>query len=172
MTQEQTRPAVGKQRGKKQYIVAAVVVVLLLAAVGASSYYSEEIQLYLSLGGWNKGAARHVTQQFIAAMQAGKIQDAVALVDPGSYKPYDEGGKQAGLERAEEGRGRYYVPFDHMIPPGKVEFRAIQLTSLDRGGFEVPVRFADGTEGWFVVSRVGKEYRITGVPTIPGRFHY
>ena len=46
------------------------------------------------------------------------------------------------------------------------------LTAVDRGGFVVPVQFADGTKGWFVVSRVASAYRITSLPMVPGRFHY
>ena len=163
-----------RRRGTRQYVVLAFVIVLLLAAASALSYYSEEIHLYLALGGWNRGAATRVTEQFIHRLQSGRLPDALALVDSASYQPYSEGGSAVGLEHVDTttGRGRYRVRFNELIPPGHVEVRPAQLTTADQGGFVVPVRFADGTEGWFVIGRVRGGYRIVGIPTVPGRFHY
>lgn len=174
MAQPEARLPVFRRRGTRQYLALACAVVLVLAAAGAIAYYGDEIHLYLSLGGWNRGAATRLTQQFIARLQSGKPQAALALVDPGSYQPYREGGKVVGLEHVDNttGRGRYRVRFDELIPPGRVEVRPVQLTMADQGGFVVPVRFADRTEGWFVVGRDPHGYRITGIPTVPGRFHY
>jgi hypothetical protein len=172
MTQ-QTGLQAGKQRRAKQYVVLALVIVCLLAAAGAVSYYGEEINLYLSLGGWNAGTATRVTDQFVRHLQSGQIREALALVDSKSYQPYKQDGKMVGLEHNDEsGRGRYHVSFKEMIPPGRVELGKVQLTSSDRGGFIVPVRFADRTEGWFVVGRTPDGYRIVSIPTVAGRFHY
>jgi hypothetical protein len=174
MTQEQARiPPVGRRRSAKQYVAVVMVLVAVLAAAGAISYYGEEIGLFMSLGGWNRGVATEITQQFIDHLQAGKIPEAVALVDPNSYKPYEQGGKQVGLEHDDvSGRGRYNLLFDELIPPGKVELGSVTMTASDGGGFIVPARFADGTEGWFVVGKVGDRYLITSLPMVPGRFHY
>ncbi len=162
-----------RRRGTRQYVVLAFVIVLVLAAASALSYYSDEIHLYLTLGGWNAGVARRTTQQFIHRVQTGRFQDALALVDRGSFQPISEGGKVVGLEHIDvSGMGRYRVLFSELIPPGRVEVRAVQLTAVDRGGFVVPVRFADRTEGGFVVGRAHGGYRIVSIPTIPGRFHY
>lgn len=174
MAQSEARLPVPRRRRARQYLALAGVILCVLAAAGAVAYYSDEIHLYLSLGGWNRGAASRLTEQFVHRLQAGQIQRALALVDPGSYQPYTEGGKPVGLEHVDNttGRGRYRVRFDELIPAGHVAVRSAQLTTADQGGFVVPVRFADGTEGWFVVGRVRDGYRIVGIPTVPGRFHY
>jgi len=173
MTQQQTGLQAGKRRGAKQYVVLALVVACVLAAAGAVSYYGEEINLYLSLGGWNAGTATRVTDQFVHHLQAGQLQAALPLVDSNSYELYKENGKAVGLEHKDEsGRGRYYVLFKEMIPPGRVQLGKVQLTSSDGGGFIVPIRFADRTEGWFVVGRTPEGYRIVSIPTVAGRFHY
>ena len=72
---------VAKRHGTKQYVVLALVVALVLTVAAAVSYYSEEIHLYLRLGGWNSGTAARTTQQFIQHLQAGRAQQALALVD-------------------------------------------------------------------------------------------
>lgn len=174
MEQPAARLPVSRRRRTRQYFALAGAIALVLAAVGALAYYGDEIHLYLSLGGWNTVAATGITRQFIDRLQSGKLQQALALVDPGSYQPYREGGKLVGLEHVDNttGRGRYRVRFDELVPPGPVQLRPPQLTTSDQGGFVVPVRFADRTEGWFVVGRVRDGYRITGIPTVPGRFHY
>jgi hypothetical protein len=173
MTQEQIHPAARGRRGAKSYLVLAVVILAILAAAGALSYYGDELRLFLSLGGWNRGAATRVTEQFIDHLQAGRRKEAVALVSPEAYKTYAEGGKEVGMEHiSASGRGRYFLPFDTLIPPGKATLGSVEMTSADGGGFIVPVTFADKTEGWFVVGRAGEEYRITSLPTVPGRFHY
>jgi len=154
-------------------IVLTLIVVVVLAVAAAVSFYSDEIHLYLSLGGWNSGTATRITQQFVQRLQAGRQQDALALIDPASYKTYTEAGKIVGLEHEDvSGRGRYRIRFDELVPPGQVNVGSPTLTAVDRGGFVVPVRFADRTEGWFVVSRFGRDYRITSLPMVPGRFHY
>jgi hypothetical protein len=171
---QQASAQVGKRRGTRQYIALACVIVLLLAAAGALSFYSDEIHLYVSLGGWNRGAATRLTRQFIHDLQAGQTDAALALVDPESYQPYKEDSKVVGLEHVDvSGRGRYRVRFDELVPAGRMELKPVQLTASDRGGgFVVPVRYPDGAEGWFVVGRTGAGYRIVSVPTVPGRFHY
>lgn len=173
MTHEQARLSVSRRRGTKQYLVLACVVVILLAAASAVSFYSDEIHLYFALGGWNAGVASRTTEQFIQRVQAGKLPAALALIDPASYKPYTAGGKVVGLEHEDvSGRGRYYVLFAELIPPGPVAVRRVQLTTANQGGFVVPVRFADRSAGWFIVGRVHDRYRIVSIPMIPGRFHY
>jgi hypothetical protein len=173
MTQQQTGLKARKRGGARQYLVLACAVACVLAAAGAVSYYGEEIRLYLSLGGWNSGTATRVTDQFVRRLQSGQILNALALVDPSSYQPYKENDQVVGLEHNDEsGRGRYHVLFKELIPPGHVELGKVQLTSSDRGGFIVPVRFGDRTEGWFVVGRTQNGYRIVSLPTVPGRFHY
>lgn len=173
VTQKQSEPAAGPRRRSRPYVLLAGVILLILLAGSAVAYYGEEIRLYLSLGGWNRAAAVRVVEEFVGHMQEGRIQEAVALVDPEHYRPYSEGGREVGLEHQDlSGRGRYFLPFDTLIPPGKVELGRVQLTAADGGGFVVPARFADGTEGWFVVARSGSKHRIVGLPTVPGRFHY
>jgi hypothetical protein len=170
---QQAQLPIGRRRGAKQYVALALVVVCLLAAVGAISYYGEEIGLFMSLGGWNRGAATQITRQFIDHLQAGKIPDAVALVDAKSYKPYEPEGTLIGLQHDDvSGRGRYHLLFDELIPPGKVELGSVSMTASEGGGFVVPARFADDTKGWFVVGKVGGRYLITSLPMVPGRFHY
>jgi len=173
MAEQQVRLPAAKRRGTKQYVVLALAVLLVLAAAAAVSYYSEEIRLYLNVGGWNSGTATRITQQFIDHLHAGRTQDALALVDRGNFDPITEHGKTVGLiHRSPSGMGRYRVLFHELIPPGPVQVEAPQLTAADQGGFVVPVRFADRTDGWFVVARLGNAYRIVEVPTVRGRFHY
>jgi hypothetical protein len=106
-------------------------------------------------------------------LQAGRRKEALALVDAESYKTYAEDGKPVGLEHQDvTGRGHYRIRFDELIPAGEVKVGSPTLTGADRGGFVVPVRFTDRTEGWFVVGRFGSAYRITSIPMVPGRFQY
>lgn len=174
MTREQSSiQAKPPRRATRSYLALTAVILAILVAAGALSYYGDEVRLFLSLGGWNRSAAVRLTNQFIDHFQAGRIEEAVALVSPEHYTLYSEGGKEAGLEhQSASGRGRYFLPFDTLIPPGKASLGPVEMTAADGGGFVVPVRFADGTEGWFVVARSGKEYRIVGLPTVAGRFHY
>jgi hypothetical protein len=173
MSQEQTHPASKARRGTRAYVLLAMVILAILAAAGALSYYGDELRLYLSLGGWNQGAAARVTEQFVDRVQSGRTKEAVALLSPEEYKVYSEAGKEVGLEHVSpSGRGRYFLPFDTLIPPGKVTLGRIEMTASDGGGFIVPVTFADKTEGWFVVRPTREGYRIVGLPTVPGRFHY
>jgi hypothetical protein len=173
MAEQQAQLPAVKRRGTKQYVVLALVVVLLLAVAAAVSYYGDEIRLYLSVGGWNRGIAVRITRQFVDDLQAGRRKEALALVDAESYEPYSEEGKSVGLEHKDvSGRGRYRIGFEELIPPGKVTIGSPTLTGVDRGGLVVPVQFADGTQGWFVISRVEGAYRITSLPMVPGRFHY
>jgi hypothetical protein len=173
MTQEQSEPRAKAQRGTKSYLVLATVILAILVAAGALSYYGDEIRLFLSQGGWNRGEATRVTRQFIDHLQAGRRKEAVALVSPDHYTTYSEGGKEIGLEhQSASGRGRYFLPFETLVPPGTVTLGQVEMTAADGGGFVVPVSFADGTKGWFVVARAGEAYRIVSLPTVPGRFHY
>src|SRR5438270_3308402 len=162
MAEQQAQLPVVKRRGTKQYFVLALVIAFVLAAAAAVSYYGDDIHLYLSVGGWNSGTATRITRQFVEHLQAGRRQDALALIDRDSYEPYSEDGKSAGLEHKDvSGRGRYRIRFDELVPAGKIQIGSPTLTAVDRGGFVVPVQFADGTRGWFVVSRNGGTYRIT-----------
>lgn len=173
MTEQPIQPVVKTRRGAKSYTILALVILAILAAAGAVSYYGSEIRLFLSLGGWNQGAASRVAEQFIDHLQAGRRKEAVALISPDAYKTYSEGGKEVGLEHiSPSGRGRYFLPFDTLIPAGKATLGDVEMTDADGGGFVVPVQFADKTKGWFVVGRTGEVYRITSLPTVPGRFHY
>jgi hypothetical protein len=173
MAEQQAQLPVVKRRGTKQYVVLALVAVGILAVAAAVSFYSDEIHLYLSVGGWNGGTATRIAQQFIHHLQAGQQQKAIALLDPESFQTYQQDGKVVGLEHKDvSGRGRYRILFSEFIPRGPAEVRPAQLTGADQGGFVVPVRFADHTEGWFVVGRVPGGYRIINLPMVPGRFHY
>jgi hypothetical protein len=173
MTQEQSQPQAKARRGAKSYSVLTVVILAILLAAGGLSYYGEEVRLFLSLGGWNRGTATQLTRQFIDHLQGGRVKEAGTLVSPEHYKTYSEGGNEIGWEHiSASGRGRYFIPFDTLVPPGEVTLAKVEMTTADGGGFVVPARFADGTEGWFVVARTETDYRIVSLPTVPGRFHY
>lgn len=156
-----------------RYLLLAVIIVVVVGGFAGGTFYEREIRLFVTQRAWNKGAAAGVVKRFIDLAQDSKIDEAMALVDSGSYEPLSKDNKVIGLQHVDpSGMARYRVFFNEFIPSGDAQVQSIYLTTSDKGGFVVSVKFGDGSTGDFLVRFIGGEYKITGIPMVEGRFHF
>jgi hypothetical protein len=133
-----------KPRSSAARMTGLVVAVLVgVAVVGFLAFYQTEVGVFFKLQGWNLGAVKEQTKQFVDAAAAGDGEKVASLLlseDSVEYKALRTNGKLTGIKIPDYG-GPVDRTLKAIAPNTKPEISEPELITLDDGMVKVEVTY-------------------------------
>ncbi len=146
----------------KRYVRLAIIVVIGVALLCIAGYYLEDVQRYVRLRGWDRGAPGRTVVTFLTAAKQGKAEEANRYVGSPDYQPLKENGKAVGYFIATPA-GIMDFYFKDFVPEGEIKVSSVKFIFIAEGAAEVEALHKGGEVGKYRLKMLDGEWKITDI---------
>lgn len=158
---QQRAPRAPESAGKR---IARLIVITAIGIglIGIATYYQEDIQRYIRLRAWDKGAPGRVVVSFLNAAKQGNTEEADRYIGSSDYHPLKEYDKVVGYFVTSPA-GIMDFRFKDIVPEGEIKVSATKFVLIAEGAAEVEVPFKDDSVARYRLKMLDGKWKITDI---------
>lgn len=133
-----------------------------IGLIGIAAYYQEDIQRYIRLRAWDKGAPGRVVVAFLNAAKQGNAEEADRYLGSPEYHPLKENDKVVGYFVTSPA-GIMDFRFQDLVPEGEIKVSSTKFILIAEGAAEVEVPFKGSEVARYRLKMFNGEWKITDI---------